>query len=40
MKEQIQADYSKITDFSGDWLQKLADKYQLDKMEILDLLDF
>jgi len=40
MKELIQKDYNKITDFSSDWLENLALKYQLTEEEILNMINF
>ncbi len=39
MRELIQQDYNKITDFRSDWLKELALKYQLTEEEILNSIE-
>jgi len=39
MKELIQQDYNKIIDFRTNWLEKLALKYNLTEVQVLELID-
>lgn len=39
LKENVQAEYMKITDFSKGWVDQLAKKFNLSRDEILILVD-
>lgn len=40
IRRNLQKDYEAIEDFSTNWVQRLADKYNISRDEVLNNIDF